>query len=225
MTDELTVERLDRIAVGLEELLRRRLHGKRAVWRRDHAFAAGGHGWRHEPVAEDELDALEAKLGVALPFEFRAFMLRFGARLAPGYEVYGPGDVLSATENFFDGPDGLGPVKRPFRFTTGRDIEPDEDPFPEGSIVITEGGCDFFTVMAVTGPLAGTVWDNDYGPSRPYGFWPARVYIWPIPHERPVQPVSFLQWVQTWVDDALVKTTPPDHATTRWLRTLLQGRA
>ena len=73
-------ERLDRIA---EKVRRAREAGAQP-------FGMAGHGMRLEPpLPEDEVAAIEARLGVALPEEYRGFVTRVGDGIAvPGYGLF-----------------------------------------------------------------------------------------------------------------------------------------
>ncbi|WP_144128039.1 SMI1/KNR4 family protein [Catellatospora sichuanensis] len=224
MSGDPIAQRLDEIAVNLKHLRDRGLPGKGADWHASrYVFGADGHDWRVLPVAADELDELEAALGVVLPAEFRAYLLRFGARQGPVYGLFGPRQIVAEARGWCDDPDDLSQLARPFPFTAGCGVAPEEAlaGLPDGSIAIAERGCEFFTVVAVTGPLAGTVWDNDYVDGR-YGFWPARAEVGGRSLPRPAQPVGFLDWVHTWTEDALAKTAPQPEVPRRGLRALLR---
>jgi hypothetical protein len=87
-------------------------------------------------------------------------------------------------------------LKRPFTIDE-HGVCPTHDPEAEpheidGTIIITEGGCDFVDVLVVTGDPAGTVWTNQWNPHDGDSF------VW-----RPsatTQPIGFLAWIQIWLD-------------------------
>ena len=169
--------------------------------------------WRPQPMPAGELDALETQVGVALPAEYRAFLTTLGT---------GPHDTLLqpdavAADNRFDRSerDPWAHVRRPFSLVEGVATGPyqtvDEEVFLlDGALMIEPGGCTFYTVLAVTGELAGTVWTNTWAkPESPCE------YVWVPAQPMSVaaagsEPVTFLQWFEArldWLRTSVAKPT------------------
>ncbi|MFE0422359.1 SMI1/KNR4 family protein [Streptomyces sp. NPDC058953] len=144
---------------------------------------------RQRPLTGAELAEAEAELGVALPAEYRAYLLDppeegllnpltrtpDGWRWTTTYEI--AYDLL-ATD--FPHPDSYKDADYALC-----EREPKQDDFPDpaafdvvyiawdqevevferrkkaGAVVILDGGCGFSTLLAVTGPLRGTMWFDD----------------------------------------------------------------
>jgi hypothetical protein len=158
-----------------------------------------------EPVTVKDLDAVEAQFGVPLPAEYRAFMLAFGTGVGPGHEgLIAPRRLPSMNRPDF-ATDAFAHVRRPFTIVdgtcTGMYQHGDEsDVLVDGALVIAERGCTFCTIMAVTGHLAGTVWDNDWSNGRgPHD------YVW-LPAGS-WAPVTFLAWVEASVGSSAGRRT------------------
>ncbi|MFC7761632.1 SMI1/KNR4 family protein [Catellatospora bangladeshensis] len=110
-------------------------------------------------VTAEQLDQLEARLGLPLPEEYRAFLIRFGTG---GFDLLTPERVLHKSQCDYG---GWNHVTLPFALADGHGLSCcRDDQLLNGTVVITEGGCAFYTVLAVTSVSAGTVWCNDYAP-------------------------------------------------------------
>ncbi|HEY8072969.1 MAG TPA: SMI1/KNR4 family protein [Labilithrix sp.] len=160
--------------------------------RRVATFGSDTHCFALERVSEAELAAFETKHGVALPPDFRAFLVQAGIGAGPYYGLLGPsrlGDVL-----YGDG-DPIASIAKPFLFApeTKRTDEAFEaakkdtdEPF-QGAIAIADQGCAYYAALVVAGPHAGRV-----------------VYVSldggvPLFVESP----DFLSWYERWVDELL----------------------
>lgn len=223
MDGELITQRLDEIEVNLRRLRERRLPGQGANWHaRNYVFGADGHDWQSSAVSARKLDELEATLGITLPLGFRMYLMRFGARRGPLYGLFDPTQIITWLRDWSDDFNDLSAVARPFPFTTSAIALLDSPrDLVDGSIFIADRGCEFFTIMAVTGPLAATVWDNEYVDGR-HVLWPARAEVGGLSLPRPTQPVSFLDWVRTWTEDALTKTARQPAAPSGGFRAFLR---
>ncbi|MGW6933460.1 SMI1/KNR4 family protein [Lentzea sp. NPDC054927] len=127
------------------------------------------------PVTVAELTDLEQALGVALPAEYRAFLLRVGTGPGPYYGLHRPADLhLNAkdrgdTAELF--PLTLADFEEHFITARARSIEMDFE--ASGCLEIGHQGCGNATVLVLTGELAGTLcdqWENLWCPARtPHG--------------------------------------------------------
>lgn len=137
------------------------------------------------PLTQAELERAERERGVKLPEEYRSFLLEVGAGGAgPDYGIFPlrPGTTSDKTP--------AEPRDEPFRpevaalFEQHQEDEPARDDFASdedfahaylawdarddelreelftGTIHLSEQGCGYYTVLAVTGPEAGTLWDD-----------------------------------------------------------------
>lgn len=127
--------------------------------------AKDGHEFTLGPrLTEDEIRALEAKHRVALPVEFRAFLLDVGngpaahTRRASGGA--GPGHGLyEIARALADAPLAHRPFVPPrSRAEWEAAKERDEESIPPGLVVIGTHGCAWDYGIVVTGPWAGTMW-------------------------------------------------------------------
>ncbi|MER5930954.1 SMI1/KNR4 family protein [Streptomyces sp. NPDC002054] len=181
--------------------------------------AEGGHRFELLPVlTEEELRAVERWLGAELPEEYRTFLLQVGAGGAgPHYKLFPmvpPGP---------DTPPADGHCTVPFRpegtdeFHAHDAEEPrpedhaDDEAFAaayaawdarrdeladalcEGTILLDHQGCAYYTLLVVTGPGRGTVWED----VRAVGEGVAPVRLVGIEG-----PVSFAQWYLNWLRHA-----------------------
>jgi hypothetical protein len=189
-----------------------------------------GHDFELLPVLDDqELLATERRLGVRLPEEYRTFLMEVGAGGAgPDYGLFplrppGPSD-LPATD----------PCALPFRpeLTAELDLleraeprqadHPDEaaftaahatwtarcdelyDALTEGTLCISSQGCGYYSLLVVTGPLRGTVWED----VRAVGEG-----VVPVRRHGEDRPVSFTDWYLHWLDTAERQAWDPrDHS-------------
>ena len=140
---------------------------------------------------DDALAAIEARLGLTLPADYRAFAQALGTRgPGPDYGLIG----LDAAEPGGDG----GRFTQPFALTeefvpVDEDGEPVAPPIADdaqlfdGTLRVAEIGCGYYHLMIVAGPRAGEVWvdytcgDGSLAPAAP----------------------TFLDWYERWLDDML----------------------
>jgi SMI1 / KNR4 family (SUKH-1) len=189
---------LERIAEKL-----RRVRGSGAE-----PFGAESHGMRvNPPLSPEAVAAVEARLGVVLPEEYRAFITRIGdGGAGPAYGMFSLEQALRATE-VHRVPDLLA---QPFRHVEAYDPETDpewnafwdrvdeggvseeeQDLFgvreQRGALMLCHEGCGYMHMLVVTGPARGTMWMD--GRCSDYGFSPFNV--------------TFLEWYERWLDDVL----------------------
>lgn len=160
------------------------------------------------PIEQDVVTAFEARHGVILPLEYRAFLMMVGnGGAGPGY------GLLALEKAVWDYgekplPDDL--LRVPFRHTAPYDPEKDDEietlleraergDVPEahadaimgyetaGTLMLCDEGCGYHHRLVVTGPTRGSVWIDGRGGSG--GFGPLGV--------------GFLEWYERWLDDVL----------------------
>lgn len=171
-------------------------------------FGAEKHGMRlRPPLAPDDVAAVEARLGVALPEDYRAFVTRVGdGGAGPAYGVFPLADALHRS-----GVDRVPALLRlPYRHVER--YEPEEDDEwnafwdrvaaggvgeaekrewalleRRGALELCDEGCGYLHFLVVTGPARGTMWNDGRGSG--FGFAPLGV--------------TFLEWYERWLDDVL----------------------
>ncbi|MGK5628186.1 SMI1/KNR4 family protein [Streptomyces sp. URMC 123] len=182
-----------------------------AVWLDD-------HGHRFEllpPLTPGELHEVEGELGVRLPEEYRGFLLEVGAGGAgPDYGIFPlrPGaernaaraerlaepfrpDIVGAlfdehqeNEPTRDGFASDEEFLRAYHAWDTRDDELREQLFT-GVLYISDQGCGYYSALAVTGPEAGTVWDDVQA-----------VGEGAVPKTRPgAERLTFAEWYLDWL--------------------------
>jgi hypothetical protein len=178
--------------------------------------AEHGHCFELLPVlTEEQLRAAERRLGTELPEEYRAFLLEVGAGGAgPDYGLF----PIRPPEP--DAPPVTDHCALPFRSELTAELEREEpqradypdddaffaayaawdvrrdelhDAFTERTLCISHQGCGYYSLLAVTGPLRGTMW-NDI---RAIGEG-----VVPVEPRGRTGHVSFAQWYLDWLDHA-----------------------
>lgn len=188
-------------------------------------FGARKHQYRSTPVDEAVVNRLEAEIGVSLPAEYRTFVLDVGCGAGPYYGVWGPVEALAELRDVSQDYEAeLGTVIRPSapfplvaedlrevkrRLDAGDMAAWVERDWPcDGCLPIGHQGCTFYSVLAVTGELAGRVFDlnnavgfcGEWMPARrPPGWWE-----FGMPHPRGLprlsSPPTFSEWFAGWVE-------------------------
>lgn len=169
-------------------------------------FGSNGHRWISHPVSRDSIDELCLYLGTRLPTEFEEFLHVIGSGAGPHYGIFSPAQIREEVQLDRDdcAADQIDPPRseHPFPITAAhvRDELAPVRPYPlDGAVRFCHRGCGNWTVLAITGELAGTVWDVDcHG-----GDWNDRADWWPASypgHEQlDGQPVRFLDWYEHWL--------------------------
>lgn len=188
-----------------------------AVFGADHP--GHGHGFELLPVlTEERLRDVERWLGTELPEEYRTFLMEVGAGGAgPDYGLFPlrpPGP---------DTPPATGHCALPFRPGLTAELEehdeaeprredhPDDEAFAaayaawdtrrdelngaltEGTLCVGSQGCAYYSLLVVTGPHRGTMWDGVRAVGEGV-----------VPIEPPGRrgPVTFAEWYLDWLDRA-----------------------
>jgi hypothetical protein len=167
--------------VDADDLVQRILTGVPELARQDPSFAAFGaktHRYQFRPaLAEAELVRFEQELAVRMPDDYRAFLTRVGnGGAGPSYGVMpfrgGDGEDYTKYEA----------VGHPFAYAdafnpTGL-ISDDGDAHDywkafddRGAIYICHHGCGSRSMLVITGPCRGQVWND--GVADEHGFSPA----------------------------------------------------
>ncbi|MEU3599771.1 SMI1/KNR4 family protein [Streptomyces sp. NPDC006798] len=183
------------------------------------------HPDRQRPLTAEQLAEAETELGIALPAEYRAFLLDPPKEGGP--EEGGPVNPLTRTADGwrwrteytiaydslatdFPHPDSYTAEDAaldareprqtdfpdPAAFDTAyiaweREAEAFEAAKTAGAVVLRDGGCGFSTLLAVSGPLAGTMWFDARATCD-------RI----LPLKKDAAPGTFAEW--------LAGETPPD---------------
>jgi hypothetical protein len=183
-------------------------------------FGADAHGFiANPPLTEDDVAVFEAAYGVALPEEYRLFLLLVGnGGAGPYYGMFRLGEVDDGFGFASWGAGSLmGEIAKPFPHTSpwnDLDSAPnDEDNGDEdyeracerfeeryfnsvlmnGAIPICHLGCAQRLWLVVTGPEAGNVWRDDRAD---------RGGIYPLTASGKER-VTFYHWYRDWLDMAL----------------------
>lgn len=176
------------------------------------------------PLTETELVRAERELGVDFPAEYRAYLREpeqprrvfRPARKSWGWDWgadrRAPAELLRLP---FPHPDSYEEADaeldrrepRPEDYADGRafgeawqawdrECEVFEDGKTAGSVVLQDNGCGFYTLLAITGPLAGTVWWDGRATCE-------RILPLSLDHAGGARPVTFGQWLRHGSDDLL----------------------
>ncbi|WP_331127114.1 SMI1/KNR4 family protein [Longimicrobium sp.] len=159
------------------------------------------------PLSPGEVAAVEARLGVALPEEYRGFITRVGdGGAGPAYGLFSLAAALREAKA------DAHPQVLAIPFPHVQTYNPDEDPEviafwdradagevsddeqrlqgareAGGTLPLCDEGCGYLHLLVVTGPTRGTMWVDSRGADA--GFIPLNV--------------TFLDWYERWIDDVL----------------------
>lgn len=131
-------------------------------WARNLRQVLNGKPWYLPPtLTERQVAKFECAQGIRLPEDYRHYLLNV-AGAPPGYaRGYGLGDCLEEHAKYGDF------LQTPFPHSQGwneweRD-DYDDDRHVAGSLLLTHEGCTHYIRLVVTGPMRGTVWEDDRG--------------------------------------------------------------
>jgi len=194
-------ERVDGVATKLRSAARRNVH----------PFGADAHRFRLlPPVTEQEIRKFEARYGISLPAEYRVFLMRVGRGGAgPAYGLIDfnesaryeredlPDDIVGTTFSLTEAYNPFHDVllaaywQREARGEASREdhnqLSTARAKEVSGTLVLCHEGCGHLLLLVVNGPASGQMWfdstvsDGGYGPLG----------------------VTFLDWYERWLDDAL----------------------
>jgi hypothetical protein len=199
--------RLARIRGRLDGLAAHALLSKNRGTNGPPVFGSQGHRWHTEPHTPEALRGLAEFLGTDLPLEFHRFLVAVGSGAGPHYGIWSPRQIREEVQLDRDdcASDKIEPphTERALTITEAQvhDALAPVHPYPlDGAARICHQGCGTWTVLGLTGTLAGTVWDVDcHG-----GDWDDSADWWPATYPAfsglEGQPVSFLDWYEAWLD-------------------------
>jgi hypothetical protein len=158
-------------------------------------------------LAEDEVAAVEARLGIAFPEEYRGFITRVGdGGAGPAFGLFRLSSALR--ESKADAHPQLLATPFPHVETYNPDTDPaviafwdradrgevsdEEQSFQlvregAGTLPLCDEGGGYTHLLVVTGPARGTMWIDSRGADA--GFIPLNA--------------TFLEWYERWIDDVL----------------------
>jgi hypothetical protein len=170
-------------------------------------FGSEGHRWVSRPVTQDSLDELSRFLGTRLPAEVEEFLRVIGSGAGPYYGIFTPSDIRGEVQSARDdcAAEQVEPPHsgRAFPITAAhvRDELVPVRPYPlDGAVRLCHRGCATWTILAITGELAGTVWnvnahDREWDDAAEW-----RPATYPNHGHVDGQPVYFLDWYEHWLD-------------------------
>ena len=190
---------------------------------RPNIFGAQGHGFQLNPVlTESEVLAFELEHDIALPDDYRDFLIHVGnGGAGPYYGVFPLGHVDGPfeLERWAAGNPLVGILSKPFPFleawndltgmppfelrksnedTYSRQMDAFEkrywsETYVNGAIPICHQGCALRTYLVVTGPQAGHLWDDRR--TEYAGLRPVRL--------KDGSAATFTAWYEEWLSDSL----------------------
>ncbi len=219
--------RLSRIASGLAALRSQDPDHK--------LFGAKTHRYElHPRLPEAKVAAFEAKHGVVLPDDYRAFVTRLGnGGAGPYYGVFRLGEMDDnfGMQRWKEG-GFVGSLREPFPYVEARDFSQDRpdllsddeaDALEEeyqrplnGAFPLCHEGCALRDWLIVTGPERGNLWHDavvDHQGYKPWGEGRAAEekggVVFPVkegaaPRE-PRARLGFLDWYEAWLECALAE--------------------
>lgn len=186
-------------------------------------FGASSHRYSNGPISSDELFALERELGVALPDDFRAFLLEVGAGAGPYYGIFGPTEIRGQRADWKRAADKCNGAVDDMRGTGRPDIDFSVSraqlidvlknanwpcvpiPWnPDGAVPICHHGCMFWTILVTTGELRGVVMDyyTDHDAGTSARVPPTVDEIEPSAKLISETP-TFSDWFAAWIENSL----------------------
>lgn len=164
-------------------------------------FGASHHRYQFgSSISEEDLEEFEKEFRVALPADYRAFLLAFGnASAGPCY------GLLSLRKGVLDLPQNTSQssainLSQPFRFDAAWNEKENQDyddaKWCDGMLRICHQGCGFFANLVITGNESGTIWID--GRVSEEG-------IYPLSLKEKNTRLNFTDWYLRWLDDSLAK--------------------
>lgn len=175
-------------------------------------FGSNGHHYAlGTPLTDSEVEDYEKALGVALPSEYRDFLMKVGhGGAGPFYGLF----QLDGKD--MENPTNLDEISKPFHWTEATNPMEWQNSTSEDGVLIESGdegdsylewwiipgvlyicnyGCALRYFMVVSGPQAGEVWIDRQADEQ--GIVPERGENGSRLH--------FLQWYERWLDDGISK--------------------
>ena len=174
-------------------------------------------------LTEADLTAIERRLHITLPADYRAFLMQVGhGGAGPCYGLFTLED--DDEENITS----VGQLRKPFRWTAATnpidwpnpcdqedvwcsDDDDPENPLPilevPGALYICNYGCAIRLFLVCNGQSYGEVWIDRQSENR--GLQPVC--------DAQGRKLTFLEWSERWLDDAILEVTEPRQAAwKRW---------
>lgn len=174
-------------------------------------FGANRHRYRFRRMDEGELQRFEVALRITLPEGFRTHLRELGAGAGPHYGIFGLDRIRAELHDISEDareyeqrvPDPAGefPLTAEQAAATewGDVFKPVEHTLAcDGWLPIAFGGCTYWSVLVITGPLRGRVWDYDNSRGIE-GRWLPGIIGLDRPEE---EPPLFTDWYEAWIRHA-----------------------
>lgn len=131
-------------------------------WARNLRQILKGRPWYLPPtLTESQVAKFERAQGIRLPEDYRYFLLNV-AGASPGYaRGYSLHDCLEEHAKYGDFLQSSFPHDQSWNDWESDDY--DDDKHVAGSLLLTHEGCTHYLRLVVTGPMRGTVWEDDRG--------------------------------------------------------------
>ena len=194
-----------------------RLHAKLTELRhRDtqlHVFGASTHRYLLNPcLSEHQVQEAEARYGIALPEEYRRFLLFMGdGGAGPDYGIFPLEDCLKRSV------DDVRFLREPFPHVQAWNLTPEDlgldrdrdygafdeayfnDVYVQGALRISTEGCAYYTLLVIAGTEQGHMWWD--GRTTDQGIRPL------LDSAHPSRRLGFFAWYEHWLDRSLGKAT------------------
>lgn len=200
--------------------LAKRIHDLSVLDKARRVFGAKTHDYLGQKVASGDLEALEARNQCRLPVDYRRFLEEIGTGVGPYYgllslskveeelrmieEDYQEANAERATPG-----DSFGLERQVLALKTLRTLDFPNLDCPDtrgGFIPICHHGCEFMTVLVVSGECAGMVMDTTNFDSRPSHWFPAKCPPGIVEYAQQRKPISsfpnwptFPDWIDGWI--------------------------
>lgn len=211
---------MDGVWAGVRErvLALRAAPNRRAVF--GAYFLEYGHRFELRPVlTEAQVEAVERRRGVTFPAEYRDFLLEVGAGGAgPDYGLFPVEPGEDETPSGTDASPPLFRPERTAEWEKHQSAEPQRSAYgdtadeaerfrsdhaawdarddelleglTEGALYVSEQGCAYYTLLALTGPERGTMWHDARA---------AAEGVIPVEFVGSTERVTFAQWYVRWL--------------------------
>ena len=187
-------------------------------------FGAEKHKYRHKKVSVDEIKEFELVIGCDLPEDYRQFLLDVGTGVGPYYGLWSFDEIREELNSIYeDYQDEYNVRARPCdpfeleesMFSTRISLKDDSEMMdaprnPGGFLPICHQGCEYLSVLVMSGMLRGQIFETSAFASihsqwmtakRPPGIVPRPKTARPLPtfsHDP-----SFSRWFRAWTENAL----------------------
>ncbi|MCL1471808.1 SMI1/KNR4 family protein [Argonema antarcticum] len=184
-------------------------------------FGSETHKYQLNPcLTEAEIQAFEVKNKIALPDDYRNFLLEVGnGGAGPGYGLrkleVKKEMSRGENDNYFSQPFLLKKAwNYPGLLNPGEEfVDIDEDKLTQGTISVANYGCGIYARLVITGDQRGTIWIDDRGNDG--GIYPCSLQIASFYHSEMIEdedlepalrepPLSFYDWYDNWLNSSQI---------------------